>query len=60
MRGEVDHTVNDRSGARFEAMMASCLERMISTQMSAYPESWPEADKREVAKLHLFGREKAA
>jgi hypothetical protein len=23
MRGEVDHTVNDRSGARFEAMLSS-------------------------------------
>lgn len=32
------------------------LDRMIATQMGAYPDSWTDADKREVAELHLFGR----
>jgi len=30
--------------------------RMIAIQMGAYPDSWPDADKREMAELHLFGR----
>ena len=30
-------------------------ERMIAVQMTAYPNDWPEADKREAAELHLFG-----
>ena len=33
------------------------LDRMIEIQMGAYPDSWPEADKREMAELHLFGKE---
>ena len=36
-----------------------CLESMIAIQMTAYPNDWPEADKREVAEFHLFGRPKA-
>lgn len=31
------------------------LERMIATQMLAYPDHWSPADKREAAQLHLFG-----
>lgn len=36
--------------------LGASLERMIATQMGAYPDAWPEADKREVAEQQLFGR----
>lgn len=32
------------------------LDRMIAIQMSAYPDSWTDDDKRETAEIHLFGR----
>lgn len=35
------------------------LDSMVAAQMQAYPDSWPEADKREMAERHLFG-ERAA
>lgn len=35
--------------------LSTCLESMIRIQMEAYPDSWPDADKREAAVLHLFG-----
>ena len=45
-----------RTLANCLAQINSATERMIAVQMLAYPNDWPEADKREVAMLHLFGR----
>ena len=39
--------------------MAVATERMIAVQMTAYPNDWPEAEKREAAELHLFGTDAA-
>jgi hypothetical protein len=36
--------------------LGEMLNSMIHTQMAAYPDSWDEADKREMAERHLFGR----
>lgn len=35
--------------------LGASLDRMIATQMTAYPSSWSDADKREMAEQHLFG-----
>lgn len=32
------------------------VDRMIAIQAEAYPCDWPEADRREMAEIHLFGR----
>lgn len=31
------------------------LDRMIAIQCEAYPSDWSDADKREMAEIHLFG-----
>lgn len=31
-----------------------CLDQMIETQMRAYPDTWSNADRREMAEQHLF------
>jgi len=33
-----------------------CLNRMIELQMQAYPNCWDDAERREEAEKHLFGR----
>lgn len=43
-------------GPGFVGRLHSGLERMIETQMTAYPSGWSDADRRELAELHLFGR----
>lgn len=43
-------------GCGWVGSVAAGLERMIAIQCEAYPASWPEADKREMAEQHLFGR----
>lgn len=43
-----------RTLANCLAQINSATERMIATQMLAYPDDWTEADKREAAELHLF------
>lgn len=37
------------------AALAERTERMIAIQMTAYPASWTEEEKREMAEQHLFG-----
>ena len=45
-----------RSLANCVAALEAPVERMITTQMLAYPDGWSETEKREAAQLHLFGR----
>lgn len=35
------------------------VQRMIEIQMSAYPNGWTDAERRDSAVRHLFGREAA-
>lgn len=35
--------------------LAMHLDRMVAIQMAAYPESWTDDEKREMAEQHLFG-----
>lgn len=32
------------------------LDNMVRIQMGSYPSDWSEADRREMAEWHLFGR----
>jgi len=50
-------STTQRQARLLEAARALALptERMIAVQMTAYPNDWTEADKREAAELHLFG-----
>ncbi len=36
--------------------MMTARQHMIAIQAEAYPSDWPEADRREMAEIHLFGR----
>jgi hypothetical protein len=47
-----------RAQAQFD--LQAGLGRMLAIQMSAYPSHWSDADKREMAELHLFGKAIAA
>ena len=47
----------DDLSREYTTPIGDATERMICTQMTAYPSDWPEIDKREMAELHLFGRE---
>ena len=38
------------------ADIAASAERMIELQIEAYPTGWTDAEYREMAVLHLFGR----
>ena len=42
-------TIMDRLG--------DALERMIQTQMAAYPLAWTDAERREAACEYLFGKD---
>ena len=37
--------------------IVASVERMIALQIEAYPTGWTNAEYRETAMLHLFGRE---
>jgi hypothetical protein len=45
----------DAVAPSFPARINAATERMIATQMTAYPADWSDADKREMAERHLFG-----
>jgi hypothetical protein len=38
-------------------LLSASLDRMVDIQCSAYPDHWSDEDRREMAELHLFGRE---
>lgn len=40
--------------------LGSRIESMIAIQCEAYPCDWSLSDKREMAELHLFGRERVS
>lgn len=39
--------------------IAASVERMIALQIAAYPTGWTDAEYREMAVQHLFGREQS-
>lgn len=44
-----------RATALHLEQMGVHLDRMIAIQATAYPDHWPDADRRELAEKHLFG-----
>lgn len=49
-----EHVARLEGGAVGERLERS-LDRMIAIQCEAYPSDWSDADKREMAEIHLFG-----
>jgi hypothetical protein len=45
-----------RARSEISCDLGQSLERMIRLQMQAYPDHWPEEDRRDLAERHLFGK----